>query len=195
VADVISALRSREQRERVGHERDDPIECSRPRRPEERLQFGERLFDGIEVGTVGRQEPDKRADGFDRRADLWLFMHHQVIEDDDVAGAECRRQDLFDVGEEAHVVDRVIKDGRGAESLDRQRGDHRRRLPMTTGGVVVQTSASRTAPIAPQQIRGNAALVQKDVLVGVVQRERGLPVPALRSDVRPSLFVGVNGFF
>ena len=50
-----------------------------------------------------------RADGFNRRADLWLFMHHQVIEDDDVAGAECRRQDLFDVGEEAHIVDRTIK--------------------------------------------------------------------------------------
>ena len=122
-------------------------------------------------------------------------MHHQVVEDDDVAGAEGRRQDLFDVGEEAHVVDRAIKDGWGAESLDRQRGDYRRRLPMTIGGVVVQPRASRTATVAAQQIRGDAALVQKDVLVGVVQRERGMPLPALRGDVRPSLFVGVNGFF
>ena len=195
MADVISALPSREQRERVGDEGDDPIEGPRSVRAEERLQFGERLFDGIEVGTVGRQEPDRRADGFNRRADLGLFMQHQVIEDDDVASAEGRRQDLFDVGEEAAVVDRAIKDGRGAEALDRQRGDHRRRLPMTTRGVVVQARASRTAPVAPQQIRGDAALVQKDVLVGVVQRERGLPLPALRGDVRPSLFVGVNGFF
>jgi hypothetical protein len=59
----------------------------------------------------------------------------------------------------------------------------------------MQPSASRTATVAPQQIRGDAALVQKDVLVGVVQRERGIPLPALRGDVRPSLFVGVNGFF
>jgi hypothetical protein len=195
VADVISALTGREQRERVGHERGDSIEGPRSVRAEERLQFGERLFDRVEVGTVGRQEPDRRADGFNRRADRWLFMYHQVIEDDDVAGAECRRQDLFDVREEADIVDRAIKDGRGTESLDRQRGDHRRRLPMTTGGVVVQPRAARTAPVAPQQIRGDAALVQKDVLGGVVQRERGLPLPALRGDVRPSLFVGVNGFF
>ena len=195
MADVISALTGREQRERLGHERGDTIEGPRSVSAEERLQFGERLFDRVEVGTVGRQEPDRRADGFNRRADLWLFMHHQVIEDDDVAGAECRRQDLFDVGEEAHIVDRAIKDCRGAESLDRQRGDHRRRLPMTTGGVVVQPSASRAAPVAPQQIRGDAALVQKDVLVGVVQRERGMPLPTLRGDVRSSLFVGVNGFF
>jgi hypothetical protein len=170
VADVILALPSWEQRERVGHERGDPIESPRSVSAEERLQFGERLFDGIEVGTVGRQEPDRRTDGFNRHADFGLFMHHQVIEDDDVAGAECRRQDLFDVGEETHIVDRAIKHGRGAESFDRQRGDHRRRVPMTTGGVVVQPRASRTAPVAPQQIRGDAALVQKDVLAGVVQR-------------------------
>jgi hypothetical protein len=41
-------------------------------------------------------------------------------------------------------------------------------LPMTTGGVVVQPGAPGTATVATQQIGGDAALVQKDVLAGVV---------------------------
>ena len=168
--DVVSALIGREELERVGNERCDTIECPGSRRPEERLEFGERLFDRIEVGTVGRQKPDVRADGFNRGADLRLFMHHEVIEDDDIAGAERRDQDLFDVRQKAHIVDRAIEHRRGAKPLDRQRGDHCRRLPMTTGRMVVKPGAPQTAPVAAQEIGGDAALVQKEVLAGVVQR-------------------------
>jgi hypothetical protein len=137
VADVICALTWREGLERIGHKRCDTIECSGSRRPEERLEFGERLFDRIEVGTIRRQKPNVCADGFNRGANLRLFVHGEVIEDDDIAGAERRHQDLFDVGEKAHIVDGAIEYRRGAEPLDRQRRDRRRRFPMTTGGVVV----------------------------------------------------------
>ena len=99
-----------------------------------------------------------------------LFVHRQVIEDDDIAGAERRHQDLVDVGEKAHIVDRAIEHRRGANPLDRQRGDHGRRLPMTTGRMVVQPGAPQTATVAAQEIGGDAALVQKHVLAGVVQR-------------------------
>jgi hypothetical protein len=195
VPNIVSALSHGEELERVANERDDTIECSGSRRSEERLELGERLFDRIEVRTVGRQKPDLRADGFNRGADLRLFVHHEVIEDDDIAGSERRRQDLFDVGEKADIVDRAIEDRRGADPVDRQRGDHRRRLPMTTRRVVVQPGAPRTATVAAQEVGGDAALVQKDVLAGVVQRQRVTPRAALRGDVRPSLFVGVYGFF
>jgi hypothetical protein len=195
VADVISALSNGEELERIGHERDDVIEGPGARGAEERLQFGERLFNRIEVGTVGRQKPDMRADGFNRGADLGLFVHHEVIEHDDIAASQGRHQDLFDVGEKAHIVDRTVEDRRGADPVDRQRGDHRRGLPMATGRVVVQPGAPRTATVAAQEIGGDAALVQKHVLAGVVERQRVMPRAALRGDVRPLLFVGVYGFF
>jgi len=195
VLDVVSALGNREELEGIANERCDTIECPGSRRSEERLELGERLFDRIEVGTVGRQKPDVRADGFNRRADLRLFVHHEVIEDDDIARAERRHQDLFDVGEKADIVDWAIEDRRGADPVDRQRGDHCRGLPMTTGRVVVQPGAPRAASVAAQEIGGDAALVQKDVLAGVVQRQRVTPRAALRGDVRPSLFVGVDRFF
>jgi hypothetical protein len=195
VPDVVSALGHREELEGIAHERCDTIECPGSRRSEERLELGERLFDRIKVGTVRRQKPDVRADGFNRRADLRLFVHHEVIEDDDIARAERRHQNLFDVGEKADIVDRAIEDRRSADPVDRQRGDHRRRLPMTAGRVVVQPDAPRAATVAAQEIGRDTALVQKDVLAGVVQRQRVTPRAALRGDVRPSLFVGVYGFF
>ena len=193
--DVVSALRSRKEFERVANERCDTIECSGSRRSEERLELGERLFDRIEVGTVRRQKPDLRADGLNRGADLRLFVHHEVIEDDDIARSERRCQDVFHVGEKADIVDRAIEDRRGADPVDRQRGDPRRRLSMTTRGVVVQPGAPGTATIAAQKIGGDAALIHKDILAGVVQRQRVTPRAALRGDVSPSLFVGVDGFF
>ena len=69
------------------------------------------------------------------------------------------------------------------------------RLPMTARRVIAKPRAPETATIAPEQVGGDAAFVQEDVLPHVAQREPGAPATALRGDVRPSLFVGVYGFF
>ena len=65
MADVIPAFVRLEELERRGDKRQHLIERSWSRRPEERFQFGERLFDGIEVRTVRRQKSDLGADRFD----------------------------------------------------------------------------------------------------------------------------------
>ena len=85
------------------------IEAAGPRCAEECLQFRERLFDRVEIWTVRRKKPQVGADVLNRGADLRLSVHRQVIEDHDVAAAECGRQNLFDVGEEAGVVDRPVE--------------------------------------------------------------------------------------
>jgi hypothetical protein len=41
---------------------------------------------------------------------------------------------------------------------------------MTTGGVVVEPGAPQTATVAAQEIGGDAAFVEKDILAGIVQR-------------------------
>ena len=78
---------------------------------------------GLKSGTVGRQKADARADRFDRGADLRLFVHGEVVEDDDIAGPQRRHQHLLDVRQEARVVDRPIEDGR---RRDRRRAVRRR---------------------------------------------------------------------
>jgi hypothetical protein len=54
--DVVPAFLRREEHERSGDERQYLIKRSWSRGPKERLQFGEGLFDGVEVGTAGRQK-------------------------------------------------------------------------------------------------------------------------------------------
>ena len=59
--DVIPTFGRREEGEGRGDEGGDLIKGAGPRRAQERFQFGERLFDGIEIGTVGRQASEVRA--------------------------------------------------------------------------------------------------------------------------------------
>lgn len=86
VSDVVPTFGGREEGERGGDERGDVIKRAGPGGAEECFQLGEREFDGIEIGTVGRQESESRADAFNGGADFRLLVHRQVVEHDHVAG-------------------------------------------------------------------------------------------------------------
>ena len=192
---VISTFSGREEAERRGDERVDLIEAARPCGPQERFQFGKRLLDRIEVGTVRGKKPELRADPFDRGADLWLLVDGEVIEDHNVARAQRGHEDLFDIGEETRTVDRAVEDGWRAEALEPQRRDHRMGLPVAAGRVIAEPRAPWTAAIAPQEIRRHATFIQEHVLAHIADRQPVVPLATLRDNVRPSLLVGVYGFF
>ena len=86
MADVIPAFVRREELERRGDKRQDLIKRAWSRGAEERFQFGECLFDRIEIGTVRRQKAEVRADRFDGGANLRLFMHSEIVEHHHIAG-------------------------------------------------------------------------------------------------------------
>jgi hypothetical protein len=195
VPDVIPAFVRREEFERRGDKGHYLIERSWSRGAEERFQFGKGLFDRIEVRTVRRQKPDVRPGRFNRGTDLRLLMNREVVEHDDVARPQRGHQDLFDVGAERGRVDGAIEDRRRGEPVDVQSGDDGVRLPMAARGVVMQAGAARAAAIPTQQIGGDAALIEKDVLVHIAQRLPCLPLATGRCDIRTALFVGVYRFF
>ena len=98
---------------------------------------------GFEVWTVGRQEAEVRADALNRGLDLRLFVHRQVVEDDDVAWSQRRDEHLLDVGEKRGIVDRSIEDGRRVKPVRAQCGDDGVRVPMAARRVVAEPQASR----------------------------------------------------
>ena len=195
MSDVISTFGRCEECERGGHQGEDLIKGAWSRRAEKRFQFRERHFDRIEVGTVRRQETELRARGFDRGADLGLFVDGEVVEDDHIARPEGRDQDLFHVGEKARGIERAIEHRRRSQSVGPQRGDHGLRLPMPAWRVVAQPDPAWTAAVSPQQIRGDAAFIEEDILAHVAQGQPVTPATAISGDVGPSLFVGVDRFF
>jgi hypothetical protein len=61
--------------------------------------------------------------------------------------------------------------------------------------VIADAGPARAAAIAPEQIGGHAAFIEKDILTGIVEGLSVPPPPTLSGDVGPALFVGVYGFF
>ncbi len=111
--DVVGALGGLEESDRRGDPLAHVIEAVWPRRAEERVQFGEGLFDRIEVEAGGREKSDRRAGLFDRGANLRLLVDRQVVEHDDVTWAKRGDQDLFDIGAKRGCVARPVQDRRG----------------------------------------------------------------------------------
>src|SRR3954462_14379106 len=71
---------------------------------EQRLEFGESLLDGIEVGAVGRQINQIGSHALDRLPDPGHLVAGQVIHDDGIACVESRGEDLFDIGAEGGMA-------------------------------------------------------------------------------------------
>ncbi len=195
MSDVVSTFGRGEEFKGGRDQGVDVIERTRARGAEERFQFRERLFDRIEIRTVRRQESERGAGVFNGRAGLRLSVDGEVIEHDHVAGPQRRHEHLVEVGQKAGVVDRPIKHGGRGEAVRAERGDHRVRLPVSAGGVIVQPYAAGTPSGAAEQIGGDATLVKKDVLPHITERQPVPPASARRGDVRASLLFGVDRFF
>ena len=122
-------------------------------------------------------------------------MHRQIVQHDDVAGAQRRCEHLFDVGEEAHAIDRTVEDGGGREAGHAQCGEKGRRVPAPVGGVVDHALAPLPTPVAANQIGPPATFIQKHEPRGIPGRGGLLPRrPGLCHD-RPGVFGRVHRFF
>jgi hypothetical protein len=65
-----------------------------------RLELGEELFDGVQIGRVRRQVEDRGTGRGDRPADALDPVRREVVEHHDVARPERWRQELLHVGAE-----------------------------------------------------------------------------------------------
>jgi hypothetical protein len=93
------------------------------------------------------------------------------------------------------VVDRPVENRRRHQPRRRERGHDRVGLPMTARRVIAQSDTARAAAIPTQQIGGDAAFIEKEIVACVPQSLTIAPPSAVSDDVRSSLFVGVQSFF
>lgn len=140
--DVVRTLVRQEQSERRRHQLTDVLEGAWAERAEERFQFGERLFDGIEVRTVGRQKSQVGARLLDGGAHLRLFVGGEIVEDHDIARVQRRHQDLLNVSAERRVINGPVEDGRRGQLSGTERRDDGVRLPMAVWGVIADARPS-----------------------------------------------------
>ena len=193
--DVVAALGGGEARQTLTEERPERVDRAAAGFADDGFEFGEAQLDGVEVGAVGREEAQRRADGFNGVAHAVDFVSGEIVGNHDVAGLQRRHEDLFDVGEEADPVHRAIQDAWSGQPRHPQRGDEGAAFPPTLRRVIGDPLAARAAPIPPQEIGGDPAFIEKDEAGRVESRGGRCPLRAGGRDVWAIVFGRAYRFF
>ena len=137
---------------------------------QQRLVLGESLLDRVQIGAVGRQVNELRPSGGDCLGNAGDFVAAQIVEQDNVAGRQCRCQHLLDIGAKAPAVDRACEHLGRADPGRPQSGDQGGPLPVPVRARSPQPQAARASAIAARHVCGGPRLVEEDQAVGVERR-------------------------
>ena len=116
------------------------------------FEFCEGLLDGIEIGGIGRQQPQLRAGRLDDLAYARNLVGGQIVHRHDLARRERRHQALFEIGEEDFAIHRGGDDERSRDGVLPQAGDERGHLPVAMRDLGDQPLAARAASTQPGHV-------------------------------------------
>lgn len=159
------------------------------------FDLGEGLFDGIEVGGIGRQEPEPGTDGFDGVADGLGFVTAQVVHDDDVSGLEGLDEKLFDISQEAHAVDRAVEDAGCCQPVASKCCQEGHGAPVPMRREVHQAFSLSPPATQRRHIGLDPSLINEDEAFGIKPALPGFPTLPPAGDRRAGLLKGEQGFF
>lgn len=160
-----------------------------------RLEFGEGIFDRIEIGTVGRQIAEFGATGLDGLPDADDLVGGQIVHDNDVAWAQGWRQHLLDPGEEALSVHRPVQKHRCNKARERESADKSDGFPMTVRNGGAATLALWRPATKACHLRRKAALIDKDKVFGVKTVLALDPILARGLYISTLLLAGMGSLF
>ena len=159
------------------------------------LELGEGLFDGVEVGAVGREEAQGCACRLDPFAYRCPFVARQVVHDDDVTGPQFRHEHLGDIGFEPVSVDRTIQHHR------RDHAGHAKARHQCGGFAVAmreahaQALAPGAAAMAAGHVGRGPSFVDEDEPFGIEIELAVEPVMSLLQDIGTILLDSMASLF
>ena len=159
------------------------------------LDFGERLFDRIEVGGVWRQVPEPSTSVADHLTDGDRLVGAEIIHHDDVAGFEHRYELLLDIGAKALTVDRSIEDTGCGEPIAAQRAEESQGAPMSVRGEAAQAFALRPPPSKRRHVGLDPGFIDEDQPSWIEASLPGSPALSPSRDVSARLLKGEQCFF
>ena len=104
VCEVVCALLRTHFGEGFGNCCDQDFDGSGGCLSQQRFEFGEELFNRIEVWAVGRQVAQLSAGSLDGFADAGDLVAGEIVHHDDIAVAQDRDDELLDIGAKARPV-------------------------------------------------------------------------------------------
>jgi hypothetical protein len=122
---------------------EDGFVTSRPGLSEQGLELGEDLLDWVEVGRVFRQEHEAGSDSPDRPPYRLSFVGAEIVEDEDVARLQRRREKLLDITAETLAVDGSVEQAGRIDAIVAKSGEERRLLPLALRDLVDEAFSLR----------------------------------------------------
>jgi hypothetical protein len=171
------------------------FDCSLGGFSEQRFQLGEHLLDGIEIGTIRRQEEKPGPDRADGPSHGVALVTAEIVHDDDVAGLERRHEELLDIGFEAFAIDRSIKDARCVDPVVPQGRKECKCLPMPVRRLSAQALPSRPPAMGADHVGFCPGLINEDEAGGINLSLMPFPACPSARDVGPVLLGRQQRFF
>jgi hypothetical protein len=159
------------------------------------FELGKDLLDGVEIGTVWRQEEELGADAADGLANGPSLVAAEIVHNHNVASLQAGQKEFPDIGEEFHAVDRPIKDARGINPVAAQCGEERLGSPAAMRRLADQALSASAPASQRRHIRLGPGLIDEDEPRGIDFRLVFFPLRAAPGDVGPVLLACDRGFF
>lgn len=159
------------------------------------FEFGEHLFDRVEIGAVRRQKQQPCPDRFDCGSDGLALMAAEIIHDDKISCFECWQQELFNIALEACPVYGAVKNTRCRYAVTAKSGKEGHRLPVAMRHKSLQAAAFLTPAAKRCHIGLGPSFVNKDETRDVNAVLVFLPPISAAGNIRPELFSPKNSFF
>jgi hypothetical protein len=159
------------------------------------FEFGEDLFDWIEVRAVRRQEDEVRPLGSDRFAGCVTLVAAEVVEDDHVALRQGWSKHLLDIEREKLAIDGTIDDPGRTDPIMAQSCDEGHGLPVTMGCCCFETLSSWPPAAQGCHVGFDPGLIDEDQARRVNPALMGLPALAFAGDIWAILLRRPDRFF
>jgi hypothetical protein len=126
------------------------------------FELGECHFDRVQIGRILREEQDSRAACADRRlGGVGALVDGKIVENDNVAGLQYRRELGFDIAVERVAIHRTREHPRGGEALVTLGCDEGLRAAAAERRLHVQPPTAQGAPTQARHSCRDRGLIEE----------------------------------
>src|SRR5262249_1410457 len=159
------------------------------------LEFGEDLFDRVQVGGVFWQEDELGAGRAGESAHGFALVAAEIVHDDDVAWLQGGDEDALDISSEVLAIDWTIKDPWGVNPVMAQGDQESRGLPVAVRDLGIEPLATRRPSPQGRHVGLGPGLVDEDRTLRVNWVLIVGPLRPPPGNVRTIAFAGDDAFF
>ena len=160
-----------------------------------RFEFGERQFNGVEIGAVRRQVANANPASRKQLADVLDFVGGEVVEDERVARTQLGTKHLLKVRRENLGIDGSCVQKVSFDAFMAQGRNEGGALPVAVRDGAETTLTHRTATIMSGHLGVQACFINEHQLANIPVGLLLSPKPPGGFDIRPILLGGARRFF